>query len=268
MTRKIWWNDFRAPDFIGLDPMTTIAMIPIAAVEQHGPHLPVGTDTMINQGFLDLLVEKLPDDIALRILPIQSVGKSNEHIWAPGTLTHTAANLIEGWTELGLSVARAGIRKVVFVNSHGGNVEMMGIVARELRVRAAMLAVKAGWNFPLPDGLVSEEERRYGIHGGEVETALMLHFRPDTVDMAKADDFKSVAAHDEQRFTHLRPTGAISYAWVASDVNEYGAVGDASKATAELGKSLAEHQVAGMIELLRDVQKAELPKPLEITPAP
>lgn len=268
MTRKIWWNDFTAPDFLDLDPDATIAMIPIAAVEQHGPHLPVGTDTMINQGFLDLLVEKLPDDLALRILPIQSVGKSNEHVWAPGTLTHTAANLIEGWTELGLSVARTGIRKIVFVNSHGGNVEMMGIVARELRVRAGMLAIKAGWHFPMPDDPISDQERRHGIHGGEVETALMLHFRPDTVDMSKAVDFVSVAAKDEQRFMHLRPTGTLSYAWVASDLNPAGAVGDASKARAELGKRIAEHQVASMIELLRDVQKADIPAPVDIRPAP
>ncbi|MBO6718675.1 MAG: creatininase family protein [Rhizobiaceae bacterium] len=268
MTRKVWWNDFTAPDFADLDPMTTIAMIPIAAVEQHGPHLPVGTDTMINQGFLDLLIERLPGDIALRILPIQAVGKSNEHVWAPGTLTHTAANLIEGWTELGLSVARTGIRKIVFVNSHGGNVEMMGIVARELRVKAGILAVKAGWHFPMPDDPVSDQERRHGIHGGEVETALMLHFRPDTVDMSKAADFVSVAATDEERFTHLRPTGTLSYAWIASDLNRAGAVGNAAKGTAELGKRIAEHQVASMIDLLRDVQKADLPTPIDIWPAP
>ena len=268
MTRKIWWNDFAAPDFHGLDPMSTIAMIPIAAVEQHGPHLPVGTDALINQSFLDLLVERLPDDIALRILPLQAVGKSNEHVWAPGTLTHTAANLIEGWTELGLSVARTGIRKLVFVNSHGGNEEMMGIVARELRVRAGMLAVKAGWRFPTPDGLVSDQERRHGIHGGEVETALMLHFRPDTVDMSKAADFVSVAARDEERFTHLRPTGTLAYSWVASDLNPAGAVGNAAKATAELGRTIAEHQINGMIELLRDVQKAAIPDPVDIWPEP
>ena len=268
MNRKIWWNEFAAPDFLELDPQSTIAMIPIAAVEQHGPHLPVGTDTMINQGFLDLLVKRLPEDIALRILPIQSVGKSNEHIWAPGTLTHTAANLIEGWTELGLSVARAGIRKVVFVNSHGGNEEMMGIVARELRVRAGMLAVKAGWRFPLPAGWISDIEQRHGIHGGEVETALMLHFRPDTVDMAKATDFKSVAAQDEERFTHLRPTGPFAYSWIASDLNPAGAVGNAAQGSPELGARIAEHQVAGMIELLRDVTKAPVPKPVDISPAP
>lgn len=268
MNRKIWWNDFTAPEFLGLDPMSSIAMIPIAAVEQHGPHLPVGTDTMLNQSFLDLLVKRLPQDIQLRILPVQSVGKSNEHIWAAGTLTQTAANLIEGWTELGLSIARTGIRKVVFVNSHGGNEEMMGIVARELRVRAGMLAVKAGWRFPLPAGWISDLEQRHGIHGGEVETALMLHFRPETVDMSKAGDFVSVAAGDEREFTHLRPTGPFAYSWVASDLNPAGAVGNAGKATAELGEKIAEHQVAGMIELLRDVVKAPLPKPIEITPGP
>jgi creatinine amidohydrolase len=137
--RKIWWNDFSAFDFHGLDPMKTIAVFPTAAIEQHGPHLPVGTDTIINQGHLDLLVERAPRDMDIRILPVQAIGKSNEHIWQTGTLSHTATNLIDAWTQVGLEIARAGIRKVVFVNSHGGNVSILDIVARELRVKAGML---------------------------------------------------------------------------------------------------------------------------------
>ena len=134
--RKIWWTEFAAPDFLNIDPKKTIAILPIAAVEQHGPHLPVGTDTILNQGYLNLLAETAPPDLDIRILPIQSVGKSNEHLWAKGTVTLPAAVQIEAWMELGLSVARTGIKKLVFVNSHGGNEEIMGIVARELRVRA------------------------------------------------------------------------------------------------------------------------------------
>jgi creatinine amidohydrolase len=144
--RKIWWTDFAAHEFAGLDPMKTIAVFPTAAVEQHGPHLPVGTDTIINQGCLDLLVGRCPADLDIRILPVQAVGKSNEHIWQIGTVTHTVTNLIDAWTQIGLEVARSGIRKLVFVNSHGGNVSILDIVARELRVRAGMLAVKSGWS--------------------------------------------------------------------------------------------------------------------------
>ena len=259
--RKIWWTDFSAPEFDNLDPMTTIAILPIAAVEQHGPHLPVGTDTIINTSMMERLVQMAPENLDLRILPVQAIGKSNEHIWSKGTITHTANNLIDAWTQIGLEVARSGVRKIVFVNSHGGNDDVMSIVARELRVRAGMLAVKSGWRFGSPDGVLSDVEKRHGIHGGDAETSLLLHFRPDLVDMSKAENFVSIAARDEQRFRYLRPTGAFGhvYAWIASDINPSGAVGDASLATAEKGRLITEQNVAGMLEMLAEVVEMPLP---------
>lgn len=259
--RKIWWTDFAAREFDNLDPDKTIAILPIAAVEQHGPHLPVGTDTIINQSMMNLLAERVPADLDIRILPVQAVGKSNEHIWAKGTITHKATNLIDAWTQIGLEVARAGVKKIVFVNSHGGNEEVMGIVARELRVEAGMLAVKSGWRFGAPEGALSDLERRHGIHGGDAETSLILHFRPDLVDMDRAENFPSIATRDEQKFKYLRPTGAFGhvYAWVASDINPSGAVGEAALATAEKGRAMAERNVAGMIEVLREVERIPLP---------
>ncbi len=260
MPRKIFWTDFCASDFDRVDAEKAIAILPIAAIEQHGPHLPVGTDTIINQSMIDLLAARAPADLDLRILPVQAIGKSNEHIWAKGTITHTATNLIDAWTQVGLEVARAGLRKIVFINSHGGNEEIMGIVARELRVRAGMLAVKSGWRFKAP-GVLSDLEARHGIHGGDAETSLILHFRPDLVEMSKAENFVSIAARDEQQFTHLRPTGGFGhvYAWIASDINPSGAVGDASLATAEKGAAIAAANVEGMIEVLREVERMPLP---------
>lgn len=260
MSRKIWWHDFATTAFEGLDPMRTIAVLPIAAIEQHGPHLPVGTDSLIATGMLETAIARIPAELDVRILPLQTVGKSNEHLYAPGTLTLPAACLIEAWTELGLSIACAGIRKLVLVNSHGGNEEVMGIVSRELRVRAGMLAVKTSWTrFGIPEGLVSDVEKRYGIHGGDVETSLMLHFRPDLVDMTKAENFASVAALDERRHALLRPTGIHAYAWIASDLNPSGTVGDAAEATAEKGRAIAAHQADGFAVLLADVAAADLP---------
>ena len=260
MTRKIWWTDFSAPEFDTIDPMETIAILPIAAVEQHGPHLPVGTDTIINTSMMELLAERAPADLDIRILPVQAVGKSNEHIWAKGTITHKATNLIDAWTQIGMEVARAGVRKIVFVNSHGGNEEIMGIVTRELRVQAGMLAVKSGWRFT-PEGVLGDLERRHGIHGGDAETSLVLHFKPHLVDMTKADNFVSIAARDEQQFKYLRPTGAFGhvYAWIASDINPAGAVGDASLGTAEKGQTIAEANVAGMLDVLAEVRRMPLP---------
>lgn len=258
--RKVWWQDFTAAEFDGIDPMRTIAMLPTAATEQHGPHLPVGVDTFLNRGPLAELAQRVPAHIDLRILPVQAIGKSNEHIWQKGTISGTAHTLIDLWTEIGVSVSRAGIKKLVIVNSHGGNVSIIDIVGRELRVRENMLVVKTSWSaFATPDGMVSDLEKRHGIHAGDVETSQMLHYEPDTVDMSKAQDFASIAARDEQRFKYLRPTGSHAYSWIASDLNPSGAVGNAANASAERGSAIAEAQVSGMLELLEEVAMMALP---------
>ncbi|CZT36748.1 creatininase family protein [Rhizobium sp. 9140] len=259
--RKTWWGDFATTDFQDIDPMETIALLPIAATEQHGPHLGCGTDATIARGMLKTLIPLLPGDLDLRILPIQSVGKSNEHLHAPGTLTIPATVLIDHWIALGQSVARAGIRKLVIVNSHGGNEEVMGIAARELRVTDGMLVAKTSWSrFGKPDGLFSDVENRFGIHGGDAETSLILHFRPEAVDMEKAEDFASTVAQDEEDYALLRATGTHAYAWIASDLNPGGAVGEAAQATKEKGQALAAYQAQGLVTLLTDMRKAPLPR--------
>ncbi len=257
--RRVWWGDYPASAYADLNSDRVIAIVPVAAIEQHGPHLPVSTDAAIMAGMLDETIAILPDDLDVRILPIQPVGKSNEHIRVPGTLTHSPSVLIEAWKELGASVARTGIRKIAFVNSHGGNEEIMGIVTRELRASHGMLAVKTSWErFGRPDGLFSPEEEHYGIHGGDVETSLMLHFRPDLVDMAKAEKFASNVARAEQEFELLRQTGKHAFAWMAADLNPHGVVGDAKAATAEKGRSVARHQAQGFVRLLADIRKARI----------
>ncbi|MEM7642600.1 MAG: creatininase family protein [Pseudomonadota bacterium] len=241
------WADLRAPDFPLLDPFRTIAVLPTAAVEQHGPHLPVGTDTLIAEGMLDAVRRHCPEDLDLVILPVQAVGKSNEHLWAAGTLTLTAETALRAWVEIGLSVARAGLRKIAIVNSHGGNLDLVSILSRELRVQAGMLAVKTQWmSFGAPEGMFSEQEAQFGIHGGDRETSLMLAFRPETVDMGAARDFRSTAEE-----TAISPIGPTSYGWIAADLSESGVVGEAHLATAEKGRELAAHQAAGFLDLAR-----------------
>ena len=254
MTRRLDWADFRAAELTGLDPMRTIAVLPLAAIEQHGPHLPTGTDTMIAEGMLAELRRTCPDDLDILILPVQAVGKSNEHIHAPGTLTLTAENALRVWTDIGLSVARAGLRKLAIVNSHGGNLDLISILSRELRVRAGMLAVKCQWGaFGHPEGMYSDHERAYGIHGGDVETSLMLAFRPETVDMTQARNFTSTAEG-----APISPIGPISYGWVSPDLNPLGTVGDASIGTADKGRATCTHQVAGFVGLLRKLRDLPL----------
>lgn len=253
MTRRDW-ADYRYGEYGDIDPLETIAILPTAAIEQHGPHLPVGTDTMIMEGMLARLRATCPDDLDIRILPVQAVGKSNEHLWATGTLTLTAETALRAWKEIGLSVARAGVRKIVIVNSHGGNLDLISILSRELRVDANMLAVKCQWGaFGTPEGMYSEAEKAYGIHGGDVETSLMLAFRPETVDMSAARNNRSSA-----ETSAISPIGPVSYGWIASDLSESGTVGDASLGTAEKGAATADHQVAGFVELLRKVRATPL----------
>ena len=256
MTRRLDWTEYRATELAACDPMRTIAILPLAAIEQHGPHLPVGTDAIIAEGMLARLRADLPDDLDIRILPVQAVGKSNEHLFAPGTLTLGATAALQAWTDVGLSVARTGFRKIVLVNSHGGNADLMSILARELRVQAGMLAVKCSWGaFGTPEGLYTEFELSQGLHGGDVETSLMLAFAPHTVDMAAAARFGMVD-------TPVPPVGPVSYGWIATDLNPQGVVGDAHRATAEKGRATAVHQVAGFLDMLRQVRDMAPPRPL------
>jgi creatinine amidohydrolase len=170
-----------------------------------------------------------------------------------------ADNLVRSWIEIGEGVHRAGLRKMVIANSHGGNIDVIGIVARELRVRLGMLVVTTQWRrFGLPAGLYSDFDLVHGIHAGDIETSLMLHFRPDLVDMSKAKLFPSKGAEMEKSFKHLRPIGPHAFGWIAQDLNPDGAVGDASAATAEKGRLTAEHQADGFIALLRDVARFPL----------
>jgi creatinine amidohydrolase len=252
------WSELTSPDMRAADMARVIAVLPIAAIEQHGPHLAVSTDTIIGQGMVDAVIARLPEDLSALFLPVQSVGKSNEHIRSPGTITYTADTALRVWSEIGESVARAGVRKLVIVTSHGGNVDTMRVVARELRVKCQMLVVTTGWRFGVPKGLFSDPEALHGIHAGDIETSLMLHLRPDLVRKEKVQNFVPSSVRMENEFKFLRPTGLHGHAWIAQDIHPAGAAGDASLATAEKGKQWAEYQADRFVELLRDVEKFEL----------
>jgi creatinine amidohydrolase len=252
--RAFYWAELRSKDFANLDPEQTVAILPVAAIEQHGPHLPVMTDSAIAEGMVALLKERLPNDLRVLVLPTQHVGKSNEHLLSPGTLSLSAETLSRLLVEIGEGVHRAGLRKMVLANSHGGNVPALATVARELRVRFSMLVVATHWGrFGLPEGMYDPVEAQHGIHAGDIETSLMLEFRPDLVRMADAKNFVSSAIAMEKEFRKLSADGAHAFGWIAQDLNAEGAVGDASKATAAKGKKTAEHQVDGFIALLRDM---------------
>jgi creatinine amidohydrolase len=197
---KLWaemtWIDFQARDMA-----RTIAVMPLAATEQHGPHLPLGTDTFIMEGYIAKIVPRVPDELAVLFLPVQNCGLSIEHTDFPGTLSLPAELLIGSWTKLCECVHSTGCRKLVLLNSHGGNSAALDVIAHDLRARFGMLVVMASWHrFGAPGGLFSAHEQAHGIHAGEIETSLMLNFRPDLVRMEEAADFATKSIEMEREF--------------------------------------------------------------------
>jgi creatinine amidohydrolase len=259
MKPKRRWQDMTTVEFSKLDAENTITVLPVAAIEQHGPHLPVFVDACINQGVIARALEIMPDDLPVTVLPAMPVGKSNEHFAFPGTLTLRAETLTQLWTDLGESVARAGVRKLVLLNSHGGQPQIMDIVARDLRVRLDMFVVTAStYALADPTGMFPETEITHGIHGGAIETSMMLHLRPDLVTMDLAEDFEPISVEMEQSYKLLRPEGGIGFGWQAQDIHPSGAVGNATNADAARGETLVETAAQGFVELLQEVARYPL----------
>jgi creatinine amidohydrolase len=250
------WTDIHWPDFAGDAPARWIAVLPLAATEQHGPHLPVGTDVMIAEAYLARVRELLPGSLPATFLPLQPVGISTEHIGYPGTLTLPADVALKMWRALGESVARAGIKKLVTVTSHGGNSAAMTLVAQDLRANYGLLAVTTGWSrFGAPEGLFSAEELRHGVHGGAVETSIMLARYPQHVRKDKIADFRPHSIAMEKDYRWLAAHRPAPFAWQAQDLHSSGAAGDATQASAEKGQRLLDHGARAFCELLADVDK-------------
>jgi creatinine amidohydrolase len=263
------WMDMTWQDIADAETARWIAVLPLAAVEQHGPHLPLGVDTFIAEAYLDHVAGILPADLPATFLPVQRVGVSPEHLSFPGTLTISAETAIAVWTELGESLARTGLRKLVLVTSHGGNVAAMEIVARELRARLKMLAVTVGWHrFGYPDGTFTAEEKKHGVHGGDVETSLMLAAKPGIVNMDKAPNAVPATIAMAAEFKWLGAYRPAGFAWMTQDINASGAIGDATIATAAKGDAALAHGARAFVELLREIDRFDLSRlhegPLDI----
>jgi creatinine amidohydrolase len=233
-----------------------VAVLPLAATEQHGPHLPVSTDLDIGMGLLAAARRHLPDDVAVQVLPPITVGASQEHARFPGTLSVSTEELIRSIVEQGATLARSGVRRLVLSNSHGGNRHAMDAAALSLRADHGLLVVKASWfRFARPTDVdLPETEWRHGLHGGAVETAMMLHLRPELVRDRAAADARSLGQDLEGKLGQLGPEGAASFAWLAGDLNPSGAVGDARAASAALGARLVAHYGSVLAEVITDAR--------------
>ncbi|ACA18902.1 Creatininase [Methylobacterium sp. 4-46] len=253
------WQDLTTAEIRDRAMDRAIAVLPVAAVEQHGPHLPLGTDAVIQEGYLARVAPQVPEDLDVLLLPVQAIGKSDEHLSFPGTLTLAGPTALAAWVEIGEAVHRAGCRKLVIVTSHGGNSALIDLVALELRRRCGLLAVTTAWSrFGYPPGLFPEEEIRHGIHGGAVETALMLALRPDLVRRDRVRDFVPRSRAMERDYAQLRAGRPAAFAWLAEDLNPEGAIGDARLATAAAGEAALAHGARAFVALLGDVDRFSL----------
>ncbi|HEY1895295.1 MAG TPA: creatininase family protein [Terracidiphilus sp.] len=226
----------------------TLLVLPTAAIEQHGPHLPLVTDTLINNLLLGKALERLPSEMPVYALPPVCYGKSNEHIGFPGTLSLSAQTFLSVVRDLGSSLAAAGFKKLVLYNTHGGNTSLVDVLARDLRaefgLRTFSLSGSGGAVF---EG-VSAQERTYGFHAGEIETAFLLHATPELVHRGEYTS-NYIARVDQTEL--LKPEGsAANFAWLTRDIAPSGVLGDPAPATAENGERWSNEAATRIAEIL------------------
>jgi creatinine amidohydrolase len=254
MTGRFSWWDLTTAAFAARDLSNAVVVLPVGAVEQHGPHLPVRVDAAINAGIVAAALERLPRGSDLLVLPMMPFGKSDEHLAFPGTLTLSAETLAAVWFELAASVARAGARKILFFNSHGGQMALMDIVCRRIRIELGMLAVACSWFRVTPvEDLFPADELEHGIHGGDLETSVMLALHGDLVAMDRAENFVPLTVEIAASGSLLTAEGRVGFGWQAQDLHPAGVCGDASAATVVKGDAVIARAAETLVRLIGDV---------------
>jgi creatinine amidohydrolase len=257
------WSDLTTTDFARLDIDRVIAVLPLGATEQHGPHLPLSVDGNLAHGILAEASKHLPADLPALFLPVQRVGFSPEHTAFWGTLSLKAETVIRLWTDIAESVSASGVKKLLLFNTHGGNAALLDVVARDLRQRLNLLVYSCSWfNLPLLDAQgkdvmqrIAPEEQRFGVHGGQVETAMMLAIKPRLVRISRAAAFESAAQERARDFPLLGNGKSAKLAWAAQDLNLAGAAGNAAAATVEDGCALIDAAGRALAQLLREMDR-------------
>ena len=270
-----FWSDLTTKQFTELaaspDAARLVAVLPVAATEQHGPHLPLNVDSILVDGVIKAALPHLANSsnggTPALFLPTQKISLSTEHMGFAGTLTLSPQTVMALWMEIGASVARTGIKKLVLLNSHGGNVGLMDVVARELRTAHGLIVYHTSWyNLPLVDSrtgedlntLFSPHEHRFGVHAGEIETSMMLALRPDLVNMALAENFHSTSQDRAAKYPILGNGKSAKLGWQMQDYNASGAAGNALQATADKGLRVIAAAGKSLAKLLDEVSDLPL----------
>jgi creatinine amidohydrolase len=253
------FDELSDPGLAGFIGPGTVGVLPVAATEPHGPHLPLSTDGDIARGHLEALPDYLPDELSVAVLPLQEIGWSIEHAAFSGLKTREPEQLLAEWGAIAAAFHRAGGRRLVIVTSHGGNSPVVDILIRRLRVQYGMLAVGTGWlRFGQPEGLYDNLELQFGIHGGAIETSLMLHYAPHKVSMNSAATYPSTFVELATNLRRLSPFGPHRFGWMSQDFNPAGVAGDAGAASAEKGAASARQALEGFAQLLAEVAAFDL----------
>ena len=247
------WTDIAALP----DRENTVIVLPAGAIEQHGPHLPCAVDSLIAAGVIGKALAELPNDIPAYAIPPITYGKSDEHTHFPGTLTLTGPTLLAMVTEIGESVYRAGFRKLLIVNAHGGQPQVMEMAARELRLRHGDFVVVPHFVWRVPNAassFMSDKERKMSMHAGHAETAILMALAPNTVHMERA-----VVNYAPEFPASLSADGRPTAAWVAADFGDSGVIGDPFPATVEQGQAMLDTMATSWVRAITDLHHLRWP---------
>ena len=241
------------------DKENVVIIQPVGAIEQHGPHLPLAVDSAISLGVLGKALEQLPENIPAYALPCLYYGKSNEHSGFPGTISLSAETLLSVIQEVALSIYRSGFRKLVLMNSHGGQPQIMEIAARDLHQEHPDFAVFPlfTWRVPhIAGDLLTAKEKEYGIHAGDAETSIMLSLLPEQVQMERAvKEYPQGLPEDSL----LDMEGKLPFAWLTKELSTSGVMGDATVATKEKGDRILQSVADGWVRVIQDIYKFSQP---------
>ena len=256
--RRLAWRT--SPEVESIARSDALVVQPIASVEQHGAHLPCYTDSLVADGLVSRAVAMTPADVNVWTLPVIAYGKSNEHLGFPGTISLSAETLIAVCRDVGRSVARSGFRKLAFVNGHGGQPHLLEMVARDIREETGLMVFPLfPYRLGVPEGVVSSpKEEALGIHGGELETSLVLALDPGAVHMDRAESGGDRVTKLYGNLKYLSLEGALPTAWLTRDLSENGVIGDPTNASVERGERLLAHLAEGLSGVFAEICEFEL----------